>query len=124
MATAAMAFAIATAGCAAEGERSDASDTAARFLRAAQDGDAEAACALLAPRTRDDLATEDGACADGLPVDELSGTVTGVDTWSERAKVDTDGGSMFLARFDSGWLVSAAGCRQDDDAPYHCLVGG
>ncbi len=122
--TAAAVFAIATAGCAAQDERADASDTAARFLRAAQAGDAEAACALLTPRTRQDIATEDGPCPSALPADELTGSVTAADTWSDWAKVDTEAGSLFLARFESGWLVSAAGCLPDEDAPYHCLVGG
>jgi hypothetical protein len=111
-------------GCADDGARSDASDTAARFLLAARDGDTETACALLTPRTREDLVTSDGPCAEALPADELIGTVTGTDTWSEWAKVDTDGGTVFLTEFDSGWLVSAAGCTPDRDAPYHCLVGG
>jgi hypothetical protein len=124
MAGVAVAFAIATAGCASESERGDATDTATRFLQAAQDGDAETACALLTPRTRDDIVTEDGPCQDALPADELTGSVTAADTWSEWAKVDTEDGSLFLAKFDSGWLVSAAGCQPDEDAPYHCLVGG
>ncbi|GAB1513321.1 hypothetical protein [Actinophytocola sp. KF-1] len=124
MTAATAAFAIATAGCAAQDERASASDTATRFLRAAQGGDVETACALLTPRTRDTLVTEDGDCATGLPADELTGAVTRADTWSDWAKVDTDAGSLFLAEFESGWLVSAAGCRPDEDAPYHCLVGG
>jgi hypothetical protein len=112
------------AGCAAEGSRSAASDTATRFLRAAENGDTEAACALLTPRTREDLVTSDGPCAESLPADDLTGTVTGTDTWSEWAKVDTDGGALFLTEFSSGWLVSAAGCQPEQDAPYRCLVGG
>ena len=124
MACAVAAFAIATAGCASQGERDEAAGTATRFLQAAQDGDAETACALLTPRTRDDIVTEDGPCPSALPANELTGTVTGADTWSDWAKVDTETGSLFLARFESGWLVSAAGCRPDENAPYHCLVGG
>ena len=33
--------------------------------------DAEAACALLTPRTRADLETSDGPCAEALPVAEI-----------------------------------------------------
>lgn len=112
------------AGCAAEGARSAAADAASRFLSAAADGDTAAACALLTPRTREDLVTSDGPCAESLPADELTGTVTDVDTWSEWAKVDTEAGSLFLTEFESGWLVSAAGCLPEQDAPYRCLVGG
>lgn len=112
------------AGCTVEDARRDASDAAARFLAAAEHGDATAACALLAPRTREDLETADGPCADALPAAELGGSVEAVDTWSEKAKVDTETGSLFLTEFESGWLVSAAGCAPEDDAPYRCLVGG
>lgn len=116
--------AIALTGCAAEGDRSAASDTATRFLSAAADGDSGTACALLTPRTREDLVTSDGPCEESLPADELTGMVTGSDTWSEWAKVDTDSGALFLTEFESGWLVSAAGCAPEQDAPYRCLVGG
>ncbi|MBB4908461.1 hypothetical protein [Actinophytocola algeriensis] len=112
------------AGCAAEGPRNDAAETASRFLRAAADGDTAAACALLSPRTREDLVTSDGPCEESLPAGELTGTVAGSDTWSEWAKVDTDAGALFLTEFESGWLVSAAGCQPERDAPYRCLVGG
>ena len=117
--------AIVLAGCAAEGERSAAADVAARFLTAAEDGDTAAACALLTPRTREDLVTSDGPCEESLPVEELAGAVSGSDTWSEWAKVDTDSGSsLFLTEFESGWLVAAAGCAPEQDAPYRCVVGG
>jgi hypothetical protein len=116
--------AITLAGCAAAGDRAAAADVATRFLSAAADGDSGAACALLTPRTREDLVTSDGPCEDSLPADELTGTVTGSDTWSEWAKVDTDSGALFLTEFESGWLVSAAGCEPEQDAPYRCLVGG
>ena len=111
------------AGCAAEDDRSAASDAAARFLSAAADGDTETACALLTPRTREDLVTSDGPCTESLPAEELTGTVSGSDTWSDWAKVDTDGGALFLTEFSSGWLVAAAGCEPEQDAPYRCVVG-
>jgi hypothetical protein len=120
----ALVSAIVLAGCAAEGERSAAADTAARFLTAASDGDATAACALLTPRTREDLVTSDGPCEQSLPVEDLTGSVSGSDTWSEGAKIDTDSGALFLAEFESGWLVAAAGCAPEQDAPYRCVVGG
>lgn len=113
-----------TAGCAAEGDRADVSDTAARFLDAARKGNAYAACALLTPRTRQDLVASDGPCADALPTDELGGSVTATDTWSDWAKVDTSAGVLFLTEFESGWFVAAAGCAPERDAPYHCVVGG
>jgi hypothetical protein len=53
----------------------------------------------------------------------LGGTVRRADTWSDQATVDTDDGTVFLTRFDSGWLISAAGCHPNGDAPFLCVVG-
>jgi hypothetical protein len=111
-------------GCASQSGRHDASDVAERFLAAASSGDAEAACALMTPQTRADLATADGSCARSLPADRLGGAVTDADTWSDWARVNTDDGTLFLTEFESGWLVDAAGCEPNGDAPYRCVVGG
>jgi hypothetical protein len=111
--------------CASQSDQQDATSVATRFLDAAGRGDTEAACALLTPRTRADLATSDGQpCEQSLPTDRLHGSVKGADTWSDWALVSTEDGSVFLAEFDSGWLVSAAGCQPNGDAPYRCVVGG
>ena len=113
------------AGCANESGERDASKAAAQFLDAAGKGDGETACALLAPKTRDDLAASDGQpCTQSLPMDRLHGTVGNASVWSDWAQVSTDGGALFLTEFDSGWLITAAGCRPNGDAPYHCVVGG
>jgi hypothetical protein len=38
--------------------------------------------------------------------------------------VDTDAGSVFLAEFDNGWRVTAAGCTsRGESLPYQCVVG-
>jgi hypothetical protein len=113
------------AGCATESGERDASAAAARFLAATGNGDAQAACSLLAPRVREDLATSQGQpCAEALPADRLRGAVTGAQVWSDWARVSTDDGVVFLTEFDSGWLVTAAGCQPNGDAPYRCVVGG
>lgn len=106
-------------GCTSGAARHDASTAAERFLAAVARGGSDRACALLTPRTREDLTP----CVESLPADQLTGTVRHADTWSDWAKVDTDRGSLFLTEFKSGWLVAAAGCQPDADAPYHCLVG-
>jgi hypothetical protein len=54
----------------------------------------------------------------------LGGSVEQVDAWSDWARVSTEDSSVFLTEFDSGWLVSAAGCEPNGDAPYRCVVGG
>ena len=113
------------AGCASQTSRNEATTAATRFLDAVSRSDTTAACTLLTPRTRDELVTSEGQpCTQALPTDRLNGTVGTTDTWSDQAMVDTGGGSLFLTEFDAGWLVSAAGCEPDQDAPYHCVLGG
>jgi hypothetical protein len=113
------------ASCTSQSGQEDAASVAARFLDAAGRGDTGAACALLTPRTREDLAVSDGqSCEQSLPTDRLGGSVKQVDTWSDWALVNTEDSSVFLTEFDSGWLVSAAGCQLNGDAPYRCVVGG
>lgn len=98
------------------------SAVASRFLDAARTNP-EAACELLTPRTRAELETsEDQTCAQALP--SLDGMVLHADTWSDRARVDTDGGAVYLVEIGDSWLVSAAGCRPDGEAPAFCQVGG
>jgi hypothetical protein len=112
------------AGCANETGEHDASAAAARFLAATGGGDTRAACALLAPAVRDDLAASEGeSCEDALPADRLRGVVTGVEVWAEWSRVRTDGGAVFLTEFDDGWLITAAGCQPHGEAPYRCVVG-
>lgn len=112
-------------GCASQSDQEDAASVAARFLDAAGRGDPGAACALLTPPTREDLAVADGQpCEQSLPTDRLGGSVEQVDAWSDWARVSTEDSSVFLTEFDSGWLVSAAGCEPNGDAPYRCVVGG
>jgi hypothetical protein len=111
-------------GCANQSGEHDAAAVAARFLDATGRGDARAACALLAPMIRDDLATAQGQpCEQALPADRLRGEVTGTELWSRWARVRTGGGSVFLTEFESGWLVTAAGCQPNGAAPYRCVVG-
>jgi hypothetical protein len=118
-------MAVLLVGCAAKTGEQDVSGVASRFLDATGRGDTQTACALLTPRVREDLLASDGqSCEESLPADRLRGTVTEAAVWSDWAQVNTDGGSVFLTEFDSGWLVTAAGCQPNGDAPYHCVVGG
>jgi hypothetical protein len=112
-------------GCAMPASEQDVSRVAAQFLEAAGHADGAAACALLTPKTRDDLAVSQGQpCAESLPMDRIQGAPREASVWSTWARVSTDKGSLFLTEFDSGWLVTAAGCEANGDAPYHCVVGG
>jgi hypothetical protein len=113
------------ASCTSQSAQQDAATAATQFLDAAGRGDTEAACALLTPRTREDLAASDGQpCEQSLQTDRLGGVVTQADTWSDWAQVQTDDDVLFLTEFQSGWLISAAGCQPNGDAPYRCVVGG
>jgi hypothetical protein len=115
----------ALSGCANESGEQAASNVAARFLDAASRGDGEAACMLLTPMVQQDLAVSDGQpCPQSLPMDRLQGRVGRASVWSNWAQVATDKGSVFLTEFEAGWLITAAGCQPDGDAPYHCVVGG
>jgi len=117
--------AVVLAGCASRSEQDAAKNTAQRFFDAVSRSDTRAACALLTPRTRDELVVAEGrSCARALPTDRLGETVESADTWSDQALVNTDNGTLFLTEFDSGWLVAAAGCAANGDAPYRCVVGG
>ncbi|MEU4619865.1 hypothetical protein AB0G04_07785 [Actinoplanes sp. NPDC023801] len=55
------ALALLMAGCAPAGD--EAEDTARKFLQAVADGDGQAACAALAPRTAEEI---DAPCAEGI----------------------------------------------------------
>jgi hypothetical protein len=116
--------AVTLSACAAQGPRDEAQAAAGRFLDAVARSDTTTACALLTPRTREDLTTSEGQpCGQALPTDGLGGRVESSDTWSDQAVVHTSDGTLFLTEFDTGWLVAAAGCRPDGDAPYRCVVG-
>lgn len=90
----------------------------------------EQACKLLAPETKREL--EDSSkspCAKALPDEKLPkpAAVTGVDVAGDSARVTTADQTLFLARFDFGWKVTAAGCKRqssDDSRPYACPVKG
>ena len=116
---------VALTGCGTGSRERDVSGTVERFFEAVRSQDGEAACGLLVPQTRDDLVTAEGqACAEVLPMDRIGGTVREVAVWSRWARVGTDEGAVFLTEFGSGWLITAAGCKSNGDAPGHCVVGG
>ena len=107
----------------------EAEHVATEFARLAA-SDPGAACALLAPRSLQQAIEDgDGDCAQGLKSDSLApaSDVTSVSVAINAAQVVMTDQVLFLARFDSGWRVLAAGCTRDgtDDAvPYECSVKG
>jgi hypothetical protein len=122
---------IATAwltGCASS-ESQAAADAARQFAREIR-SDPVSACELLAPGTRDELESSSetdcpAALAEaGLP--EAGAPVSTV-VAGHSAQVVLESDTVFLALFEGGWRVTAAGCTaQDHDRalPYDCIVTG
>jgi hypothetical protein len=94
--------------------------------------DGAAACRLLAPPTREELEKSAGQpCASAI-VQEGLGGATGrpdVRVYASMGSVAWAGETAFLARYDDGWHVFAAGCTPDPTSPrdadrYDCDVQG
>jgi hypothetical protein len=115
-------------GCGgAQARGADASALGEKFEGAVHTGDAEAACALLAPQTRSEL--EDSArlrCAAALKEEQLpeGGAVRSTAVYGQQAMVALQGDTLFLSLFPGGWRVVAAGCVPDAGSPYQCQVKG
>jgi hypothetical protein len=124
---AAAAALLAVSGCSGQGSVEDglAAATAERFAQEVT-SDPEAACALLAPRTRMDLEETRGPCAQSLPQQDLpeGGRSREAEVYGKDAVVHLEKDTLFLARFDTGWRVTAAGCTPAGDQPYDCDVKG
>ena len=94
-----------------------------RHLRERRSG----GCELLAPLTLEDLEGDDtGSCPRLLPEQGLpeSSAARGVEVFGKDAIVRLDRDTLFLARFEEGWRVTAAGCTANGDRPYDCVVKG
>ena len=58
---------------------------------------------------------------------DAGGTAESVDVAGHAAQVRYRQGTVFLALFDDGWLVTAAGClrtSEDRSEPYDCDIEG
>lgn len=119
---------LALAGCAGQGSVEDrpAADAAEHFARDVG-SDPPAACGLLAPQTRVKLEDEHGPCVQALPGSKVphdAGSVREVKVYGKDAVAHLERDTVFLARFDDGWRVTAAGCTPNGDRPYDCDVEG
>jgi hypothetical protein len=124
----ALALALGLAGCGVQTERQEAAAAADRFAAAAA-ADPAAACALLAPRTRESVEKDGMRCAQVLPEKNLPPPQARgeVSVAGHSAQVRYADDTVFLALFDDGWKVTAAGCsRTSDDlaTPYDCAIEG
>ncbi|WP_234312250.1 hypothetical protein [Streptomyces griseus] len=116
-------------GCGASAAREDgAAGAGRRFAAALSAADYRTGCALLAPGTREQV-EEDGRtpCGTGLREAGLPTAVPvrGVTVRGQEAQLRMTGDTVFLSRFDTGWLVTAAGCEpRGGDESYRCTVQG
>jgi hypothetical protein len=115
-------------GCGADAERQQAAQVADTFT-ADVSADPQAACALLAPRTEQSVEQDGQPCVRALVQDDLPtpGEHTSVTVAGHSAQVRYTGETVFLALFDDGWRVTAAGCSRtspDPAVPYDCAVEG
>lgn len=119
--------ALLVSGCASEGAAA-AEDAVAGFQQALVSDPGEA-CDLLAPATLQELEkTAKTACPAAIGAAELpaGGELQRTDVAGHSARVVLDGDTIFLALFDDGWRITAAGCspQYDDSLPYDCKVKG
>lgn len=115
-------------GCSDSGSsRDDAAGDAARAFSTAASAAPTTACAMLAPETRHELEAASGPCSQALPDVALpaGGQVLEVDVYGLDARVRMEHDTLFLALFDTGWRVTAAGCTPtEQDRPYSCDLKG
>jgi hypothetical protein len=120
--------AVGLGGCGAGVERDEAAAAAGAFT-ASVAVDPSAACRLLAPSTLESVEKDGESCPEALAGSGVTagGEPTSVAVAGHSAQVRYRGDTVFLALFDEGWRVTAAGCRRDDpdpSVPYDCTVEG
>jgi hypothetical protein len=97
--------------------------TVDRFYEALDADDGASACAVLAPRTRDELEQSAGKpCDDAILEEDLTvpAAIRQVHSFGTAAQVQWTGETTFLSRFREGWRVVAAGCSPVPPDRYDC----
>jgi hypothetical protein len=105
----------------------DVQSVVSRFYAAYDSRNGAAACALLAPATRTEVATAAGKpCAAALLEEKLAGTgrPSEAAVYGDKAQVRMSGDTVFAARFPDGWRIVAVGCTRIPEKPYTCVVEG
>ena len=121
------AAALLTAAC--NGPGADQAAEAARSFEQLATSDATKACDLLAPKTRDDVEkSAQKSCPEALGDEDLAdpSDLVGVEVYGHDAIAQFVNDTVFLAKFDDGWRVTAASCRPgpSDAKPYDCDISG
>jgi hypothetical protein len=100
---------------------------ATRFYAAYAEGEGDAACDQLAPKTKSELEQSAGKpCAEALlekDVPEVDQPMK-VQVFGTQAEIGWPGETTFLARFQGGWKVMAAACTPQPGKPYDCMISG
>jgi hypothetical protein len=119
-------LALVTAGCGHMGSAEDANASKAALGFDRSLSNPGEACQLLAPGTLSALQSTFGRCGRSLPGQHLpvSSQVVGVDVYGKDAIVHLDRDVVFLARFDDGWKITAAGCTPQAGRPFQCILKG
>jgi len=118
---------VSLTGCAGRGsiENDAVSTTAASFLHSAAP-EPEQACDLLAPATLENLERDGEVCTEVVPdvgVPPMSADVFDVEVYGRDAMFRSGDATVFLARFDDGWRITAAGCTpRGKGLPYECSI--
>ena len=96
------------------------------FVTAVHDGDGDAACAVLAPATFEELEQSSGSTCAGAVIEDAvdAGPQAGSNTFGSMSQVRYANDVVFLAEFDDGWRVVAAACTPRIDGPYDCAIQG
>jgi hypothetical protein len=113
-------------GCGESGD-SAVEAVAGDLLEATSTGDGQAACEVLSPHTQDELEQSSGKPCDRAILEEdigRGGPVRDAQVFDTMAQVRFDDETVFLSRFDSGWLVVATACTSQPARPYDCSVSG
>jgi hypothetical protein len=113
-------------GC-GNSENSAAEAVARRLLEATGRSDGQGACGVLSPHTRAELEQSTGRpCERAILEEDIGegGTVRDAQVFDTMAQVRFDDETVFLSKFDSGWLVVATACTPRPARPYDCSVSG
>ena len=106
----------------------DVADVAKVFASALETGDGPLACSVLAHSTRSELEQSSGDPCERAILDETTrvvGSPIDVDAYGTMARARYEQDTLFLTRFESGWLVMAAACTPAPSVDgYDCKVKG
>jgi hypothetical protein len=120
-----LAGAVLLVGCGTSG--SAPRDVAVRFYEAVEAGQGATACDLLAPESRREIQQSTREpCAEALRSEDLPvpGRVVETARFGNQAQVRFDRDTAFVAEFDDGWRLVAAGCTPREPLPYDCTISG